>query len=365
MGKICVDGWKEFKISDIFFTIMKGNKIQVPTGANIPLKELVENGSIPRITVTGVNNGVFGYFDYKGDKSKDYRVFNNFISVSFLGTVFYHSGDASLDMKVHCLKPMAIELNEDIGQYLVGVVKASLRESSYADQISSTALPDMPIRLPVDGDGNPNWKYMEDYIINLKKIVDNTITNLQIINDLQAENIDVVNYKRFHLYDDELFTIDGGTKLDKVKMSNVCPSINFVGRANTNNGVTDFVDKIDAIEPYQAGLMTISLGGEYLGSCFIQDMPFYTSQNVNVLIPKQEMSYYCKQFIATMIFKEGRIHYKAFIDELNRHMKTDFSIPLPVDEKGNINWKFMNNYMKSVENKIVQTIECYGYVKDC
>ena len=37
-----------------------------------------------------------------------------FISVSFLGTVFYHPYKASLDMKVHSLKLKSKELNEYI-----------------------------------------------------------------------------------------------------------------------------------------------------------------------------------------------------------------------------------------------------------
>ena len=105
--------------------------------------------------------------------------------------------------------------------------------------------------------------------------------------------------------------------------------------------------------------MTISLGGEYLGSCFIQDKPFYTSQNVNVLIPKKEMSYYQKQYIATMVFREGRLHYKAFIDELNRHMKTDFTIPLPVKDDESIDWEYMESYMKFIEEngkRIINTL---------
>ena len=50
-----------------------------------------------------------------------------------------------------------------------------------------------------------------------------------------------------------------------------------------------------------------------------------------------------------MVFKEGRLRYKAFIDELNRHMKTDFSIPLPVDKDGKIDWEYMDKYMRNIE----------------
>lgn len=50
-----------------------------------------------------------------------------------------------------------------------------------------------------------------------------------------------------------------------------------------------------------------------------------------------------------MVFREGRLHYKAFIDELNRHMKTDFTIPLPVKDDESIDWEYMESYMKFIE----------------
>ena len=55
-----------------------------------------------------------------------------------------------------------------------------------------------------------------------------------------------------------------------------------------------------------------------------------------------------KQFIATMIFRESKSYYKPFINELNPHIKTDFSFFLPVDTKGKPDWKYMENYMQSI-----------------
>ena len=52
-----------------------------------------------------------------------------------------------------------------------------------------------------------------------------------------------------------------------------------------------------------------------------------------------------------MIFREGRLRYKAFIDELNRHMKTDFSILLPVTSENTPDWDYMERYMEVVEQK--------------
>ena len=168
--------------------------------------------------------------------------------------------------------------------------------------------------------------------------------------------IDVSGWKRFHLYDACMFGIDMGTKMDKAKMKELHPSVNFVGRANANNGITMCVDKIDDIEPYPSGYMTLSLGGEYLGSCFIQPKSFYTSQNVIVLIPNDNMTDNVKRFIATMIFKESRSKYKAFVDELNRHIKTDFSILLPITSTGEPDWQYMEDYMRRIMDKSEQII---------
>jgi hypothetical protein len=175
-SKIDVSSWGNFLISDVFETNKKGKSIQVPTGANIQKKDL-KDGAIPRITVTGVNNGVFGYFE-DIPNNDNYRIYENFISVSFLGTVFYQERKASLDMKVHCLKPLCHTLNKYTGEFLVSAILASLKESSYSDQISSTVLPMLSIKLPTDTQGKPDWQYMEEYMKNIESKVKRKIDML-------------------------------------------------------------------------------------------------------------------------------------------------------------------------------------------
>lgn len=350
-NKIDITKWKEFKIYEIFKTNIMGNKRQVPTGASISKKYLEENGSIPRITVTGVNNGISGYYNCKLKNKKDYRVFKNFISVSFLGTIFYQEGECSLDMKVHCLSPINIELNRYIALYLVSALRASFRESSYADQISSTVLPELVLKLPVDVNNNPNWNYMEQYMKNIENKAEKSVKMLCKCDDYSSK-MNISNWKPFHLYD--IFEIDSGTKMDRVAMKFENPTINFVGRSGINNGVTAVVDEVKGYKPYKAGNLTLALGGAYLGSCFVQEKNFYTSQNVIVLIPKEEISINAKHFLCSVIFKEGNTHYKAFIDELNRHIKTDFTILLPVDKYGNPDYIYMDKYIEKIKNNVVK-----------
>ena len=48
-----------------------------------------------------------------------------------------------------------------------------------------------------------------------------------------------------------------------------------------------------------------------------------------------------------MIFKKEQI-VKAFVDELNRHIKTDFSFLLPVKIDDKPDWDYMEKYIKSL-----------------
>lgn len=320
-------------------------------------KRNYEAGEVPFVASGNYNNGIVDYLKPKEDEVLDK---GNCITVSPLdGSAFYQKEDflgrgGAGSAIIILYNDM---LSEYSGLFISAVIRRSLVKYSYNDQLSSSVIVSEKIYLPVDNKKNPDWSYMENYMKEVEKYTDIVISQFFVASNTEKTKIDTKHFKRFHLYDEGLFTIDSGTKLDKAKMSNKNPSVNFVGRANANNGVTDYIDLIDGLEPYESGLMTISLGGEYLGSCFVQDKPFYTSQNVNVLIPQNPMSYYCKKYIAAMVFKEGRLHYKAFIDELNRHMKTDFTIPLPVDKNGVPDWTYMENYMLYIEKKAQNNIK--------
>ncbi|WP_103602650.1 restriction endonuclease subunit S [Campylobacter concisus] len=163
MNKLDISSWKEFKIAELFITetskSKSKNKLQVPTGATIARKDLTD-GDIPRITVTNLNNGIIGY--YKNIQSDNYRVHENFISVSFLGTIFYHPYRASLDMKVHCLKLKEKSLDHYIALFLIGIIKKQISYFAYNDQLSSSILPELSILLPVKNN-QPDWEYMESY----------------------------------------------------------------------------------------------------------------------------------------------------------------------------------------------------------
>lgn len=344
MSKIDINTWQEYRIGDIF-------EISRPIARS---SQNYEEGDTPYVASGSFNNGIQGYFTRKDENDID---LGNCITVSPVdGYAFYQQDDflgrGGAGSSIIILRNTNLNINN--GRFICTIIRKACNKWNYSNMGNKDTLADTIIKLPTKND-KPDWEYMANY---MKTIISNEKNNYERLSSMSSNNnkIDISGWKRFHLYDESLFDISMGSKLDRIKMKDENPTINFVGRANANNGITTCVDKIDGIEPYPAGTLTVSLGGEYLGSCFVQPKDYYTSQNVIVLIPRWNMPYEVKQFIATMIFKESRTYYKAFIDELNRHIKTDFSFYLPVDDNGTPNWSFMEKYMKDIFSKETEKI---------
>lgn len=144
---------KDFRVGELF---------NVTTGSLLKAEDM-RDGNIPRISVRSDNNGILGYYDTKENQSA--RHAENFISVNFFGNAFYHPYEASLEMKVHCLKLKDRELTEQLGLYLTAALNKVFAQQgySYGEQLSSSDLKnqDLRISLPVTTVIMPDWAMLE------------------------------------------------------------------------------------------------------------------------------------------------------------------------------------------------------------
>jgi len=118
----------------------------------------------------------------------------------------------------------------------------------------------------------------------------------------------------------DIFDVRHGNKMDLNKMTLLpgnAGGINFVGRSSRKLGITATVAPIPGVEPYPEGLITVALGGTRLLASFVQERPFYTAQNVDVLKPKKKMTFAQKVY-ACLCIRRNRFRYGAFGREANR-----------------------------------------------
>lgn len=331
--------WKEFLIGDIF---------NISTGALLPKKAL-KKGNVARITATDSNNGVFDY--YSEVTHKNFRAVKNFISVSFLGSVFYHPYKASLDMKIHSVKLKELELNKYLAHFIVLALKRTTALFSYGDQLSSSDLPKKKILLPINKKDEPDFEFMEAFMKQKEqeKFLQYNTYISQRLEDLKGfktiEPIEEKEWLEFFLKD--IFTeIQRGKRLKKADHKK--GKMPYVSSTGLNNGVDGYVGNNEKVRIF-SDCLTIANSGS-VGACFYQPFEFVASDHVTQL-KNDELSEYTYKFISSIVKRLG-VKY-SFNREMNDTRIKKEKILLPINDQNEPDYDYMENFMKQLEyNKL-------------
>ncbi|KAF9659298.1 restriction endonuclease subunit S [Tenacibaculum mesophilum] len=330
--------WEEFLIGDIF---------NINTGALLP-KKILKKGNVPRITATESNNGVFDY--YAEFKHKNYRTVNNFVSVSFLGSVFYHPYKASLDMKIHSVQLKKMEFNKYLAHFIVLALKRTTALFSYGDQLSSSDLPKKKILLPVDKKGEPDFKFMEAFIKQkeeekLERYRDYITQRINSLKDFKAvKTIEEKKWSEFKISD--LFDNKIGKNIDGNKVNKFKGKTAYITRKETNNGLDGFINYDGNYLNNEYPVITI---GNETAEPFVQKNIFFTGTKVNILKSKNNISEFALSFITTSLRQHKSKYSYSFTINSTRLRKQ--KILLPVNKKDEPDYEYMENYMKQLEFK--------------
>ena len=318
--------WKEYKVSEVFeqYRGKEASPNRVP------------DGKINMVNEISSNNGVAK----KGASENIFKAPAITVSVNFAQNVFVQEEDFCASVNILILKAKWMELYPKTALYLATLLRKNNVRYNYSCKFSKDRLNDTVIKLPVKTTYKPDFELLSEIIGG----------------GISMNNIDTSSWRKFRLAD--IAELNNGNKMDKNKMSYINPTINFVSRTSFNNGISDVVDKIDLIEPYPAGCITLAFGGS-VGSCFLQDKPFYTGQNVGVISFPDDVTREAKLFIVSALEKKCKSSFHAFGNEINKHFKTDLSIKLPVKETEEIDWEYMEKYIAELEQERIAELEQY------
>jgi len=153
-------------------------------------------------------------------------------------------------------------------------------------------------------------------------------------------------WKEFRICD--IFIIKAGKRLTKSDMTS--GNKPFIGATDNNNGITEFVSNTNVSEDCNV------LGVNYNGSVVENFYHPYTcifSDDVKRFQTKQvQGNKYIYLFMKTVILQQ-KCKY-AYGYKFNEKRMQKQSLLLPVDESGNPDYAFMEQYIKERERQIVQ-----------
>ena len=170
---IDVSGWGEFKLSDLFIKkTMKGYPKKVES------YEEVENG----YHIYGQNIGwQYPYkvlmdeqYLHKVEPDKPILAYTSSVGeIGLINESFYRSGDNGA---FQGLFPIGYHPNLLQMQFVLSILKKEFKVFRYDTSMQNTM--DITFKLPITPTGEPDWRYMEDYMKKITEEIEYTIENL-------------------------------------------------------------------------------------------------------------------------------------------------------------------------------------------
>ena len=152
--------WKEFELTNLFEILLAKGDLQA---------KRLQSGNNPLISSGNFNNGIVAYVQNCDELSEKFD--GNSLSVDMFGKCFYQPKNfyAVSHGRINILKPK-FELNQNIGFFIISILNKSFGDRySFNQMCSQTALKKEKIALPVNGNGNPNFTLMENFIKEIKQ----------------------------------------------------------------------------------------------------------------------------------------------------------------------------------------------------
>lgn len=325
-------------------------------------------GKIPRLSVTSRNNGIVGYFD-TGNLTEA-RHYTNFISVNFLGNVFYHPYTASCEMKVHVLQLKGHDFTIETGLYIATALAKSISGNfSYGEQLSSSDLRNAAIfiELPVIEDSFA-FDYIKQYVHELE---------FDRIRKLESYLINS-GFANYELSEKEYQAIEravdgGGGRHSTFKFNDIFAEaqtgdfdiqrhhVNGRGYLYINSGLENqgIVGSTDVpAKVFPANSITIDM----FGLAWYRDFQYKMATHAHVFSLKiiKEVS------PDALLYIVGAMRYIRLIYNFNnmcnwKKMKNN-ELVLPITSDKQIDYDYMENYIRALKKKIVKDIDIW--IKD-
>ena len=147
----------------------------------------------------------------------------------------------------------------------------------------------------------------------------------------------------------DLFNIEIGKAIDGNKVDRVSGHYAYITRKENTNGLDGFIDYDEKFLNRKFPVITV---GNETAQPYVQTFPFFTGTKVNILSPKKSLS----RFTLMLIAQSLRVHKEkySYSFTMNSTRLKNQPIMLPVDEIGAPDFVYMENYVRFVEEKLLQ-----------
>ena len=310
--------WGTFYIKDIF-RFYRGRRLK---------SEDRLMGEIAYYSASEINNGLTDKISNPLFIEKDALIYTTF------GDCFYVKGNFTASDEITILKHKMLNMYN--GLFVRTIIQKNRFKYAYGRKAYLNKWIKEKIKLPVDINEEIDWKFMEDYIKDRYCTPD----KLLAINEI----VSLKDRKWRNFYIKNLFSVEKCKCKDGSSLENG-NEITYIGAKKNDNGVMKIVSRDEDLVSKGNGIVFIGNGEGSAGYCIYQSKDFIGSTSLSIGY-NEKLNEYNALFLVAILDKE-RFRYNFGRGwTANRLLNT--KIKLPVNLKEEVDWKFMEDYIKSL-----------------
>lgn len=316
-------------------------------------------GPVPYVAASFQNNGVVGYVE----ESKYPGGWLSFVKDGDggAGTCFYQPAPFWPSNHVLALEPKSDAATAEALLVMASLIthqcfpKYNRGNAANARRLSRQYLM-VPALIEPDDTIAPDWDGMDRLGAEL---LDHVLTHTHSARETRLTDDDTLPELRFEpMFITDVFDSMKASKAwyDKSKLClSGVPVFPFVSRAKASNGVDSFCPRQDKA-PEAGNAMTIGLDTQTIG---YQPVPFYTSQNIQVL--RHERLNESNALVLSSLIQEqmGKFSWGGNGATLGRLKKTHIMVPVVTDGSGEdvVDWESMAAYGRALRVRVERAID--------
>lgn len=324
--------WGEFNLNEIFPNIQRGKRLK---------KDDHKKGQKPYVSSTALNNGVDGFVG----NDTSVREFKNCLTIANSGSVgatFYQP--FSFIASDHVTKLENESFNKYVYLFISVITKRISEKYSFNREINDKRIQREKIVLPVNSKGEPDYEFMVNYIRKIEIRLIEKYKNLMSLrmNDIEWGGVKYLNEKKWvEFFIEDIADIISGRDIYETERTK--GNTPYVSATAQNNGIGYFVGNEN--ETLENNCLSVNRNGS-VGYSFYHPYKALFSNDCRKLRLKHN-SKFVGLFIARIITNQKEKYgygYKMGTGRIKRQ-----KIMLPVNEKNEPDYDFMENYMKRLE----------------
>ncbi|WP_432525650.1 restriction endonuclease subunit S [Moraxella sp. ZY21109] len=319
-----------------------------------------EIGNIPYITRTDMDNGI-NLFITDAQNSKYTQDNGNVITIGLdTQTVFYQQNSFYTGQNIQVLT--CDKLNKQVAMFIIPLLKIQMKKFSWGSNGATLGrLNRTKIKLPINKQNEPDWQFMEDYIKQIeqekiKQLIGYYQTKLldnQLKNDIGGGKVYKIQWDIFKISDFFDFMRGNQNNMAKCKKGD----IPLISARKVDNGYKDFIAD-NGKKLFPAHIITLNNDGDGgVGLAYYQSTQTALDTHVTALLPKINLAKNVMLYICLTISIQRDKFSHGY--SINNERLSAQKIMLPIDDKGNPNWQFMEDYIKQIEKDKIETLLSY------